>query len=207
MISWCYTDYVFEGNEKTLDDFEYRLKLSISACEGSTENEFGNFWLGNIAMEFGFPYKNDQFNVKGNISNIIRTDDDVLRVTTQTAFKPFPEMWDAIFDRHYRDEEGNIAINYVFVSEEIGKELFVNTDLDGKHFTVHYALMIHDDDNYDIDDCYYMDDEEDIILTLKTYFDIEEISSFEEALKIIDEINNDQANRSIINLIEYQTEW
>lgn len=49
---------------------------------------------------------------------------DCLFLSTETAWAPMPEMWDAIFEKHFRAENETILISYVFLSEEPGCDLY-----------------------------------------------------------------------------------
>jgi hypothetical protein len=62
--------------------------------------------------------------------------DDHVRVYMETAWSPIPEVWDVM--------AGKYGLRYVYVAEECGCEVYVNTDIYGRFFTERYIINCFD---------------------------------------------------------------
>jgi len=57
------------------------------------------------------------------------------KLETETAWCPMNELWDAVLEQY----EG---VSYVYVAEEAGCDIFINTDTEGQFFDQRYMLEI-----------------------------------------------------------------
>ncbi len=134
MPNWCTTSYVFRGDEKEIKDFYNKIKSFTS--KERIQNDFGDFWLGNVVDGFGFDY--NEIPCRGLIDYFPDsqedTDPDRLELSTQTAWEPMTEMWNKIIEKYYP------SISYVFIAEEPGCELYINTDLTGEDFSERFSI-------------------------------------------------------------------
>ena len=96
-------------------------------------------------------------------------------------------MWDAIIEKHYSDTSGRPLINYVYISEEPGCCLYINTDDTGEIFRSRYIL-----DDFEEDVSYYSADETEILISdLNGYLKEEglHITDITEAESAVDKYN------------------
>jgi hypothetical protein len=60
----------------------------------------------------------------------------------ETAWSPLPEVWDKMAEKY--------NLSYVYVSEECGMSIYVNTDTLGRFFSDRYILDYFDINNLEI---------------------------------------------------------
>ncbi len=153
MPNWCRTDYTFyadtEKGRQQLIDFAKRVNQAITHPKPlPIKQGFGDAWLGNVLMEFcqsyltfgkdsvDCTYNNEDIDFRGRIDFVSYSEVDrsiseleSFTVATETAWVPMPEMWDMIFSVcNYTD------IKYVFLAEESGNEVYINTDTEGRYY-------------------------------------------------------------------------
>ena len=182
MPNWCSSCYCFDGPPVLIDHFEEHIIEFTSTTR--VKNGFGNNWLGNIVDGFGIDW--EKVHCRGEMSFICK-DEDGLFVDTFTAWVPMPEMWDAIIEKHYSDTSGRPLINYVYISEEPGCCLYINTDDTGEIFRSRYIL-----DDFEEDVSYYSADETEILISeLNGYLKEEglHITDITEAESAVDKYN------------------
>lgn len=94
------------------------------------------------------------------------TDPDRLEFSTWTAWYPMTEMCDKIIAKYYP------SITYVFISEEPGCDLYVNTDIEGYDFTERFSVdfKLPPKYHYGSPNGFYADCEEDLIETFNSIF-------------------------------------
>jgi len=68
--------------------------------------------------------------------------DDHVRIDMQTAWEPLTEVWGLMADKY--------DLSYVYISEECGCEVYVNTDTTGMFFTTRYQLNYFEIEDLDI---------------------------------------------------------
>jgi hypothetical protein len=68
--------------------------------------------------------------------------DDHVRVDMDTAWGPLPEVWDKMAEKY--------GLSYVYIAEECGMAVYVNTDVYGRFFTTRYLLDYFEVENLDI---------------------------------------------------------
>jgi hypothetical protein len=61
----------------------------------------------------------------------------------ETAWGPLPEIWDLMAEKY--------ALEYVYISEECGCSVYVNTDSAGRFFATRYLLDYFDVDDLELD--------------------------------------------------------
>lgn len=177
MPNWCYTGYVFYGDENAVKKLGKDIKKFTS--KNYMENGFGTNWLGNVVLGYGFPYEECDFTFRGAIIDF-EENGGVLYVTTETAWAPMTEMWDAIFEKHFKSENGETSIHYVFIAEEPGNEVYINTDIKGEFFPERYILEIEGTPEHQNFESYYMVNEKNVEDTVNRIFGTD--------IKTIDEI-------------------
>ena len=61
--------------------------------------------------------------------------EDHIRVEMETAWEPLPEVWDLMAEKY--------ELSYVYIAEESGNEVYVNTDATGRFFTTRYMASFY----------------------------------------------------------------
>ena len=94
-------------------------------------------------------------------------------INMETAWGALPEVWDSMASRY--------GLEYVYISEECGNEVYVNTDMSGRFFQTRYIL-----DYFDVDDL-NLDSETEA----KYGVQLREIGSETKYYDSFDEVTND----------------
>ena len=66
-----------------------------------------------------------------------------VRIDMETAWAPLPEVWDLMAEKY--------ELVYVYISEECGCAVYVNTDYTGRFFSTRYLLNYFDVDDLELD--------------------------------------------------------
>ena len=100
-------------------------------------------------------------------------------MSTHTAWTYMNEMWDEILTKYYP------SISYVFIAEEPGSEIYVNTDLEGSIYPQRFYVDFKLPPKYDCNSGFYADNEEDLISRFNSIFHrkFESIQQCEEELQ------------------------
>lgn len=169
MPNWCTTTYAFTGEPDALKRF--RIDLQNYTSKNYHENGFGKKWLGNVLAGYNlYPSEGqDCFSYRGSIAEIDWRN-GALYVTTDTAWNPTTEMWDAILDKHFQDEYGDRLIDYVFISEEPGVGLYINTDTNRTFFPERFLLEVGDIPEHRDYELYYLESEQGVIDLINEIF-------------------------------------
>lgn len=157
MANICSTAIQFTGEEDALKDLFQRLDVG---------------WLGNVAKEFDV-----QANTGGDIEDF---DDEVYRVWQSDRWTPNVEIWRQIIDKYYKNK-----ISFVYIAEESGCGVFINTDETGEYFPAKYMC------DYTIgqeSDVIYFEDEKEFVDWVKEKFCVN-VSTEEEAIQAVDDFN------------------
>lgn len=204
MPNWCTTTYAFTGEPDALKRF--RIDLQNYTSKNYHENGFGETWLGNVISGFGlYPTEGNDatFSYRGNIAEMDWCN-EVLYVTTDTAWSPTTEMWDVILDTHFQDKYGDRLIDYVFISEEPGMGLYINTDTDGTIFPERFLLEVGDIPEHRNWESYYLESEQEVIDLINEIFAvrIETLGELKEFLE-----NRELDIDGTLLLHEYNVRW
>lgn len=150
MPNWCSTTINFVGTAEDLADL--REQIMDYTKDSFVKNDFGNMWLGNIVIGFGFEDEIDSDNAnlrcRGEIdycSYVEKnsgTNNYVLEIQTTTAWSPMMKMWYTIIEKHYDNR-----IKIYWVAEEPGTLLYISNDKSyfGENYHVDWCI-----DNSDV---------------------------------------------------------
>lgn len=200
MANWCNTRFIFYSeNTEQLTDFYNKLKEYTSE-NFNTKNSWGNDWLGNIVMGFGFDPDKDNIRCRGCITFI---DDELIgdsfALDTETAWVPMTGMWNSILSKYYPD------IEYVFQAEEQGCEIYLTSDIDRNFFG----------DRYYIDTCVngiyyseYSSSEKGVISLINDIFGLKgdnRLSTLLEAMAYVEKFNNASDDDDFAYIHEFET--
>ena len=181
MPNWCTTNITFEGNKKDIKDFHEKL-IKITQAPSRIKNDFGSHWLGNVVDFFGFDW--NEIRCRGSISCIEASFDSNeelcnFEIITDTAWMPMINMWNLIIEKYYP------SISFVYVAEEPGCGVFINTDTEGKYYTDQFILdlciPIENIDKYE-----YLESEKQLIECVEQLLN----KTFSSAKEIDDYFNN-----------------
>jgi len=142
MPNWCNNSIAFfqeDGGNALLDAFYTDIQKYQNYIDPETGN--ASSWIGHWLESNRVDIKN--LYTRGFLSNIELNDTHV-RIDMETAWAPLPEIWDLMAEKY--------ELSYVYIAEECGCEVYVNTDADGKFFTTRYVLNYFDVDDLELDD-------------------------------------------------------
>lgn len=203
MPNWCTTTYAFTGEPDALKRF--RIGLQNYTSKNYHENGFGKNWLGNVLAGYNlYPDEGqDSFMYRGSIAEIDWCN-GVLYVTTDTAWNPMTKMWDAILDEHFQDEYGDNLIDYVFISEEPGMGLYINTDTNRTFFPERFLLEVGDIPEHRDYESYRLESEQEVIDLINEIFAVR-IEIFGELKEFLEDRELDVDGT--LSLHEYDDRW
>ncbi len=140
MPNWCFSSYVLEGDKKEIRTLNKTLDRLLSRKTPAIENGFGKNWLGCLVNALGGDWQ--KIYCRGTWENKELTE-NVLRLTTETAWGPMNEVFNFIREKFP-------SIKYYFASEEEGMEEYFTNDVEGKYFPDRYHIDLCDlEGNYD----------------------------------------------------------
>lgn len=145
MPNWCSSSIIIKskkGNEKEVQRLHQAISLAYST-PSEIENSFELGWLGKIAASHSLNW--EDVPCRGTI---IEFDDEVhtgnfedegefsyFRVDTESAWSPMTELWEAIVEQYD-------GVSFVYIAEEAGNGIFINSDATGLFFCDRYVLEI-----------------------------------------------------------------
>lgn len=139
MPNWCITSYIFTGNDVELEDFYNKLEQAQNTL--LVESDFRCCWLGNVLATFGIDPNEceGKFRFRGSIVYLDKYEEEcsMVEVLTDTAWCPMSKIWDEIIEKYYP------SLSYVFLAEEPGIGLFVNTDSTRDIFNYDYCVSLN----------------------------------------------------------------
>ena len=141
MPNWCMDCVTFYPKEAgqlgKLEQLRQDLNQALATIEVGAEN-----WIGRLLVYKGMPIeKAEDRNVidcRGFVSDKDASADDTERfeIIVDSAWSPIEEMYDWMAKTY--------DLEYVYIAEEGGTGLFINTDVEGKFYTDRYYIS-HDD--------------------------------------------------------------
>lgn len=180
MANWCYTEFTFVGKENEIKDFCDKIKSFTS--KERLPNGFGNDWLGNIVDGFGFNW--NRIDCGGQALSVTEVEkylsEAKFSVNVMTAWRPMTKMWDKVIEKYYP------SIRYVFLAEEPGNEIFINTDKEGAFYLDKFYMDLDLPDKYEYESTYYCTSEKGVVETLNSIFGYS-YDNYEQCIKAVEE--------------------
>lgn len=190
MANWCYNCIAIYRNDlrgeslRQIQDLYVKLKSfgTVGSVLGEPKKDSeGKYvsqdWYGNLLMMCGIPEKDVE--CRGSIQDVQWINDKYedggwIKIETETAWSPQVEdVVGKMLEDYYPD------LNYEFIAEEPGCEIYINTDVSGRFFVDRYKI---DYDISEIDPKYcdteYFDKGEDLLDRVK-----EIMKAFKEGVK------------------------
>ena len=142
MPNWCFDQVIFEGDLNSLIALQTDLTQALKTIE-----EGDRRWIGRLLMFKGIDYKDIEIGCRSFIDHYSSLEEietsKHFYLYTEGAWSPVTEMYDWIAETY--------DLDYVLWAEEPGMEIFVNTDVECKHFPERYYVSCDDG----LDDCYF----------------------------------------------------
>lgn len=190
MPNWCKTNITFFSESEDQITKLYDALCKLDTGKSLLPNDFGNLWLGNILHYFGFKWTD--ISCRGSISliDILSKDADrgfYFEIEQEDAWDANTEVWDEILSKEEFSD-----INYVFMAEEPGCMLYVNSDSSGLFYDTRYTVDVCLNGKFSNDKTYgytqeYFSTEKDCLAYLRIISDSlgnkQEFTSVEEANK------------------------
>ena len=149
MPNWCDTTLAFfsESDSPQLDELYESLASLLE------ERDIVQF--REVAKSFGYDPDKHEMGLRGELFGLEEPDENgFMAVYTETAWGPELDIWDALVRDRYPE------IQYVFLAEEPGCELFFNSDVEGRYFKTKYSIDYTSESEGDI---VYFNTEEELL--------------------------------------------
>jgi hypothetical protein len=127
MPNWCAVDVKFFGNKDNVERLYHDWGTALKTISKGDSN-----WLGRLLI-----YNNinpDIVYCRGFVIDIY-IDDDVLSVCSEDAWAPMSDFYELIAALY--------NVQYVYIAEEPGSEVYINTDTEGRFFTDKYKIELY----------------------------------------------------------------
>ena len=175
MPNWCSNQMVVYGDKQEVEDFYKKLQNAYRRAK-----ETKNWDLYEVYAEFGEEniLSNDSNGyIRGSIIDIndIKFDkgDFYLCIVYESAWSSMMDGFDYLLNKYYK------TLNQETLAEEMGMEIFINTDRKGRFFKEKYCLDIVD---YDIHFC---ENEQEVVDTLNKYVDNHHFSTIKDCVNYL----------------------
>ncbi len=131
MPNWCSTRIAVFGSEKDVNDLH--TKIEEISKTGRLENGFGNLWEGNLLDLYGIDWR--KVRCRGQIVDFNSFEEDgYLELWQEDAWGPNTEYLKEIIKKAGYD------LDLVYVAEEPGCGVYINTDTSGDYFPERYLI-------------------------------------------------------------------
>jgi hypothetical protein len=193
MANPCYTCVTLFGDNKCINELYKNLRYFLKKESSNTSD------LKALGNKYGLDI--DEHGIFNHFDDKVSEDDDGIsyfEVQIETRWIPKTDILDGIC-KYYKNK-----IDYVYLAEEPGCEVFINTDKDERFYSTRFYLSLEGDELSDYDSEYYFDSWSELVEKLKEIFSelIEyEFTTEEKVFENPDkEIKN--LNKIIENIIE-----
>lgn len=158
MANECSTKYMFFGDTEHIADLQEKI-LKVQETKETSLHTLAELYAVNLS----------DIPCRGHISymDMWNNDGTALMLETITAWNPQTELFDAVIHKHYLDANENRLIDFVYIAEEPGFNIYINTDTEGEFFPDRFYIDSCVNNNYASE---YMEKEEDVITWLKETF-------------------------------------
>ncbi len=182
MPNWCNTDYKFVGHVDEIADLYKKLKELEDMPEPLVKNGFGKLFLGCVVNHFGGDW--DKIYCRGEIDYMELCGENMLQLSTMTAWGDLPEVWDFVCKNYP-------SIEYYYIAEEGGVGYYVNSDTTGEYFPEKYYVY-HAEGHSE-----YFNDDEELLEYIATEIGTDKIESVEQLNQLLEQYNEEHPNEEI----------
>jgi hypothetical protein len=179
-------------------------------ASGEAKNAFEPGWLGLVAIKHGLDWEKE-ISCRGTIEHLddYEPGSNFFSLESVSDWVPMNELWEAVMAQY----EG---ISFVYIAEECGERIYVNTDIEGIYFPEKYLLEICGD--APIPDGWYANQDKPLCLEIREYFnnfdDLRDyfIKLTGKEFDTVEELENylsalfDEENNTVANVLEFTTE-
>jgi len=202
MANICCSKYVFYTN----DDKSELLRLHMNLMAIMDNNDSKTGCLDDVAIKHGVD--REKISCRGTIENLddYNPANNYFTLNSDTAWAPTDELWEAVIAQYK-------GISFVYIAEECGESIYVNTDTEGVYFPERYLLEICGD--APIPDGWFAGQDKPPFVEIREYFEtFDDLNSY--CIKLtgidfdtIDELQDyisdlfDEEGNTISNVIEF----
>ena len=162
MANWCSTKYAFYTKDEDKGELLrfYGSLINVMKSPSAIPNDFGSGWLGNVLDRHGLDW--EAVPCRGYISHIDDSpDENSFTIETEAAWEPVTALWEAVLATYN-------GVSFVYVAEEPGNTVYINTDTLGRFFPDRYLLDIFGDGQ--IPENWYPGQDKPSYLDIREYF-------------------------------------
>lgn len=148
MPNWCHTNYTVTGLHSDLKRFYNVLTEATSGkWNDKIKTDFKDWWLGNVYAELGMFTPEqlmnneipEELSCRGEFDEEPVFDEKrFVDFGTSTAWGPCTGMWKKIFNDYFP------RLNFVYVAEEPGTAVYINSDKNRRFYPVEWVLCCSD---------------------------------------------------------------
>ena len=148
MPNWCSTTFFIYGDEVELCKFYMDLTAATSEHPNfdPQDNSWNTHWIGNMFLQAGYIEKEalTDLECRGSIEGFELTEDKTGRkgvlLSEEIAWGPNPTSIRKMIDEKYRGK-----LDFVYIAEESGMGVYINTDVDGVMFEERWLVEWEDE--------------------------------------------------------------
>lgn len=182
MPNWCFTSYKFVGDKEEIADLYNKLQSLNDMPEPLVENGFGKLFLGCVVNHFGGDW--NKIYCRGEIDYMELCGDNMLQLSTMTAWGDMPEVWNFVCKNYP-------SIEYYYLAEEGGMGYYVNSDTTGEYFPEKY--YVYHTDGYSE----YLNDDEELFEYIAEKIGAEKIESIKQLNQLLGYYNKKHSEKRI----------
>ena len=185
MPNWCWNNTIVYGEKKMLEKFYNDMVIGTSKNPNfkPVKNSWDNEWLGNLFLAAGYTEEdvtNGTIRCRGGIFDLrLIRDGTAVEITYESAWCPIIDSLNLMLEEKYA------GLHQVTLAEEIGCEIFVNTDTSGEFFPDKYYLDYCVNNIYA--DNHYYESEEELVEEFNDLFDTN-AETYEDLQKMIPDL-------------------
>lgn len=182
MPNWCNTDYKFVGHVDEIADLYKKLKELEDMPEPLVENGFGKLFLGCVVNHFGGDW--NKIYCRGEIDYMELCGENMLQLSTMTAWGDMPEVWDFVFKNYP-------SIEYYYLAEEDGMEYYINSDTTGEYFPEKYYIYCNEGYSE------YANDDEELFDYIASMTGSDPLKDFDQLNTVLEQYNKEHPEEEI----------
>ena len=168
MPNWCSNQIAFyqdDGGCALLEAFHADIQKYVNYRDPDTGrySNWAGHWLESNRIN------PDSVSCRGSFDSCELYSDHVI-IFMETAWGPIPELWEKLAEKY--------GLYYVYIAEECGCELYINTDSAGRFFSTKFVLNYFELDYLEIDAelmSEYRDRLKELGEETRYYYDLEEV--------------------------------
>jgi hypothetical protein len=182
MPNWCFTTYKFVGDTDEIADLYNKLQSLNDMPEPLVKNGFGKLFLGCVVNLFGGNWK--EIYCRGAIEYMELCGDNMIQLSTYTAWGDMPEVWDFVCKNYP-------SIEYYYLAEESGMEYYINSDTTGEYFPEKYHIYCNEGYSE------YANDDEELLDYIASMTGSDSLKDFVQLNTVLEQYNKEHPEEEI----------